>query len=256
MTQFFIFCVLYFLGGINLKQGGHCVPEAIDQSPVLIQESLFWEQKRHLIREYHIPAGGIICSPESPVEGLYYVKDGRVKVSMFMANGIEQTLGIIDVGGTFCEFAAVDGSPCSVLAVATLDSEIWVVPRAVMQEALCNDPALAWLVMQSMARKQRVNLRHLEALVSMNAFQRVALTLTQLAAVYGRPVGDNPSWAVRITRDELAKLTGTSSVTVSRVITRLVNLGLLIKHKWEFVIPDLDRLREIISTPDFAQREA
>ena len=62
-------------------------------------------------------------------EGLYFVREGSVKIYKLSSEGREQILSYVRHGGSFNEVAVFDGGPNPANAAAIEPSKLWIMPQ-------------------------------------------------------------------------------------------------------------------------------
>jgi phosphoribosyl 1,2-cyclic phosphodiesterase/CRP-like cAMP-binding protein len=98
--------------------------------------------------------GEIIFKEGEPAGGLYFVRSGRVRLSV-RHNRREVVLGTAGAGDTVGELAAVDGGPRTATARAIAATTADYVPREAVTASLAAAPAAATHLIQVMARRLR-----------------------------------------------------------------------------------------------------
>jgi CRP-like cAMP-binding protein len=87
--------------------------------------------------------GQVVFSADDPGDTLIIVVSGRVKVVVRSADGSKLTLRIIQPGGVFGELSVADGGSRSADAETLEESELLIIPRAVIQDACSCVPSVA-----------------------------------------------------------------------------------------------------------------
>ena len=80
--------------------------------------------------------------------------------------------------------------------------------------------------------------------------ERLAHTLLRLARQCGRPTPEGVLITQRLTRQELADLTGTTLYTVSRTLTKWESMGLLESRKRLLLLRSLQKLQDVGGSED------
>jgi len=177
----------------------------------------------------------------------YFLTAGRVRIYIARSDGSEKTVAIMEPGTAFGESACYDELPHFASAVALRPCEVYQFHRDTALQAMSKDPLLLRAVLQAQIRKQRLLSMQVEDMTFLKVRVRVAHTLGRLANEYGEPEPDGRGRRLtfRLTQEELASILGTSRVTISREISALVRQGILAKDKWDLIVLDEDRLRQI-----------
>jgi phosphoribosyl 1,2-cyclic phosphodiesterase/CRP-like cAMP-binding protein len=111
--------------------------------------------------------GEILFKEGDPAGGLYFVRTGRVRLSV-RENGRELILGTAKAGDTLGELAALDGGPRTATARAVCATAADYIPREVFASSLASAPAAAGRLLRLMAKRLRQTDRHVGELTSVH----------------------------------------------------------------------------------------
>src|SRR5215203_6821671 len=87
--------------------------------------------------------GEFIYMPGDAADFVYFLKQGRIKLSVLSESGKEIAIDIIEPGEIFGEFALVDEAPRSNMAQALDDVLVWVFSKHEFTRLLTSQPKLA-----------------------------------------------------------------------------------------------------------------
>ncbi len=178
----------------------------------------------------------------------FVIRSGQVKISRISQQGEEVILAILGPGQFFGEVSIIDGGPRSATVTSLDDVELLSISRERFQYFLSEYPQLALALLREMASRFRKSDAQIKSLSLMDARERVANTLFQLALEIGleRKEREYVIEDLPLQRD-LANIAGTSRETVSRIITRFQEEGLVQREGNRLVIPDVFRLERIFN---------
>jgi CRP-like cAMP-binding protein len=196
--------------------------------------------ERTVMRTY--ARGKVIAQPDDPPETIYLIKEGRVKLCRYSATGREQILAILDRGDIFGERALV-GVRAAVHCEAFEDTLICVLRRRDLEDLMASKPELALRVMKVLAERLRQAEDAIENLAFRDVPGRLAALLVRLAEVYGEPHGGGRRVALRFTHQDLASMIGATRETVTSVLNRFRDDGLIAIEERHIIITDPERLR-------------
>ncbi len=211
------------------------IPYFEDLDPGVVQE-LAQAATRH-----HYGADSMIFNEGEPSTGLYLIEAGTVKISRFSKEGREHILHLLNRGDTFNDVAALDGGPNPATATAFTDTTVWHLDRRSLQDMVDRHPALAWALIESMARRARYLLSLVEDLSMRNVRGRLARLLLEQASQYATDQVPR-----LLTQEEMASRLGTVREVVGRALRGLAADGLI----------EFDRHRIVILDPVGLQQEA
>jgi CRP/FNR family cyclic AMP-dependent transcriptional regulator len=187
--------------------------------------------------------GQTLFSQGEPVQHVYVVEEGRVRLVLLSAAGHEKHMAIVGSQGMVGECSAFLDGRHSVSAIASSDVVARQVDRRQLQLAMERDAGCLRQVLWLLNVKLRV-LAHQNLLLShAPAAQRVVHHLVQLADTYGDVHGAEVDIRISFTHQEMANITGLSRVMTSNVLTLLQDHGLIEMSKSHCIVRDLEGLR-------------
>jgi CRP-like cAMP-binding protein len=191
-----------------------------------------------------LPAERVIYRQGQQAEHLHLLLMGRVRISAVTPDGDEIVLALIEPPASFGEAACLDRLPQYATAVTSTECEVVSFPRQTALRLMQEDLPLLEEVLAGLTRKQRLHAGQLQAVSNQSAPGRIALLLAHLVADYGVARADG-AWEIslHLSHEELARMSGTTRVTVTRQLGRLAGDGVLVKEGRRLVVVDLDRLR-------------
>ncbi len=198
-------------------------------------------QITRLLRERNYKKNDIIFFEEDTGRYMYFVKEGRVKVSRLLPNGKEMILAFHESGEYFGEMALIDGgtSPASVTAVGP--TTIYVL-NAKDFAALLERPGTNGVILRTLCQRCREAWSQIEVLTFHNADARIRMAFYNLAQKSGVRKDSGIEIPMKLTHKEISDIVGISRETATRVLNHLQNQDLIKVETRRFVIRDPDRL--------------
>ena len=184
----------------------------------------------------------VIMHQGDPGDSLHVVANGAVKIVLPSPEGEEAIIATLRPGDFFGELALLDGAPRSATVTALEPSETLVLPRPVFLELLDSVPGLRNALLFGLAHELRRLTGHVEELHFLDLAGRLAMRLTRLAQeaqpdAHGKIRLDWP-----YTQSDLAAMIGGTRQSVNRLLSELVDEGLIEIHPDVLVISNLDEL--------------
>jgi CRP/FNR family transcriptional regulator, cyclic AMP receptor protein len=190
--------------------------------------------------------GQMIFLEGEPCAGLFVVAEGEVKIFKVSAQGREQVLHTLGPGDTFNDVAVLDGGPNPASAGAIGPVVALVIARAEMQRLAQAYPALAWALIESIARRARHLVEMVEDLALRSVRARLAkLLLAEAERTQGQAAIDRGQM---VTQTEMAARLGTVREMVGRALRELADEGLIALDRQRIVINDREGLTEVAET--------
>lgn len=157
-----------------------------------------------------------------PLENVYFINDGKVKIYKSDANGREQIVAILKKGEMFPHvgFFRKGGYPgySEVLEAASLV----VVPISQFEKVLVENPHLSIKVFKVLGEKIVDLQERLEAQILNNTYEQIIKLLIRLGELHGEKQEDGTIVLKSdFTNKDLANMIGTTRETVSRTLTKL-----------------------------------
>ena len=191
------------------------------------------------------PAGEIIYSPHQPLEALFILKKGRIRIFRVSADGRALTTAIITPGTIFGEMVIVGQQMHDSFAEAMDDVVVCVMTKDDVQRLLLGDQRIAARISETLGRR----LAEVEQRLSDAVFKSVPERLGSSLTVMGSPRPLGRGLQVQITHEQLAALVGTTRETATRILGEFAEQGLISLGRGRITIIDLPGLESIGRTP-------
>jgi CRP/FNR family transcriptional regulator, cyclic AMP receptor protein len=178
-----------------------------------------------------------------PLENVYFINDGKVKIYKSDANGREQIVAILKKGEMFPHvgFFRKGGYPgySEVLEPASLV----VVPISQFEKVLVENPHLSIKVFKVLGEKIVDLQERLESQILNNTYEQIIKLLIRLGELHGEKQEDGTIvLKTDFTNKDLANMIGTTRETVSRTLTKLKKDELITSDSQGNLILDPDVL--------------
>ncbi len=183
----------------------------------------------------------VIFHQGDPGDALHVVAAGAVKIVLPSAEGEEAIIATLRPGDFFGELAILDGAPRSATAVALETCETLELPRAIFHEQLDRDPRLRDALLMGLTHELRRLTGHVEELHFLDLAGRLAMRLFRLARE-----ADKDGVEVRLdwpyTQSDLASMIGGTRQSVNKLLSGLVDDGLVRIERDMLIVTDVDEL--------------
>jgi CRP/FNR family transcriptional regulator len=123
--------------------------------------------------------------------------------------------------------ALLTGEPRSASAEAMQSTEVLVLQRQAFRDFLLSNPQAAVHTIEMLSRRLRHTTESLEALVSLNASERVARQLLALLERYGVEQEDGVLIDLDLSQEAIASLVGTTRESANRALSSLRSQGIV-----------------------------
>ncbi len=193
-------------------------------------------------RPITLPAGQVLFRRGTPSTGFYVVRDGRMQLSVSNSEGMVKVLEIISPGGAFGHAVMFLRDPYPVDATALVDTRLVFVPAGAVDTILDGDPAMARLMLASMAKRLQSKVQDIAMLSLQSATQRIIAYM--LGAMRDDAAHSGPSTTLELPalKQVLASRLGMTPETFSRAMRALAGEGLIAVDGSTVRIPDIGAL--------------
>lgn len=202
-----------------------------------------WLHATHLGRRIRRTKGTVLYEQGEISSRFWFVLTGQVKVSMLRPSGEEIILEIMGRGALCGEGAAFDGIPRFSTGTVWRDAELIEFDATRLRDAFRDNPELALSLLRITSLKQRVLAVRLERAYTPSPEGRIGEFLLRLGELYAKPTGEGKLIQVYLTHEQIAAITGTSRVTVTRALNRLKKAGAIGVRDGLIHVLDADALR-------------
>lgn len=194
---------------------------------------------RTMMRE--VQRGRVILQPDEQPEMVYVIKKGRVKVSRYSPDGKEQILTLLEPGEVFGEFAFGHATE-PVHVEAFEDTLICGMRRGDFLALIRRQPELMMQVIKVLAERLRAAEDEIADLAFRDVPGRLASLLLRLAQAYGHQSPAGQRLALRLTHQDMAAMIAATRETVTVVLSRFREDGLIAFDQRHIIIRDRDGL--------------
>jgi len=202
-----------------------------------ILESLAQRLRRRRFRRNEV-----IFHQGDPGDALHIVAAGAVKILLPSAEGDEAIIATLRPGDFFGELALLDGASRSATAAALDQADTLVLPRPVFIELLDTLPGLRDALLAGLAHELRRLTGHVEELHFLDLAGRLAMRLSRLASESAPGATGEITLDWPYTQSDLAAMIGGTRQSVNRLLSELVDDGLIRIEPDALFITDADEL--------------
>ena len=169
----------------------------------------------------------VIYLQGDPANHVYFLKEGRVKISIFSSEGREVTLAILERGEIFGEVSLSDISKSDTQTQALQDTTICAIQRDDFLSVLKRNIDLSLKVTKFIGFRKHQIERKLQDLVFKDVPTRLALLLLSLSDQYGEKTLEGIKLNIILSHQELASLIGSTRETVSAFLSQWKKEGMV-----------------------------
>ena len=190
-------------------------------------------------------AGQVILREGEPVERLYCLLDGAVKMCRQISTGEQQIISLVCPGEVIGLRALMYHRVFTSSAVAVQTSRGMYLSAGSLQTVLQENPTLSLNILKFLCLEMDAVENQIAGLTRKNSPQRIAEALLLLQDKFG--TDERGYLRIQLSRKDLANLTHTTIGTLSRVLAQLRREGILSGTR-HIRICDAGRLRTLATT--------
>ena len=204
-----------------------------------------WDDVAPLLNGYCYPRDAYLFFEGDPPDILYVIWMGRVKLLRHSVDGRDVVLDVLGPGRLLGEVAVFEGAPYSQTGQTMEDVAVISIARNDYLYLLQRYPVLALAVINELGRRLRVANDLVHSLAVDRVERRIARALLRLATYNGTPTKDGLMIQMRLTRQDLADMTGTTVETAIRVMSRFRKQGWITTQRGRVVIKQPEQLETV-----------
>jgi CRP-like cAMP-binding protein len=187
----------------------------------------------------------VVYLPGDRAQGVFFLAQGRVKVSKVTRDGKELTLAYRTAGEFFGEPCLLEGGPREEMAEAMESTLAVEVEREVLDEVLrSNGPTSYRFTRALIARRQELEAR-VEQLIFKDVGAKLAELLLELGQQHGIQDDRGVVVGLKITHQEMANLIGSTRETVSLTLSQFKRKGLIQTEGRKVILADREGLKAL-----------
>jgi len=217
-----------------------CLPAGLCAEDLERVENMVYARRR-------VKRGEALFNVGAQFSAVYAIRSGFFKASVLDGDGREQVTGFF-MGGELIGLDGLGSDAYNATAVALEDSEVCVLPYALIEEMSREVPALQRHLHAVLAREIVRDHGVMLLLGSMRAEERLATFLLNLSRRFVRRGYSASDFHLRMTREELGSYLGLKLETVSRLFSQFQSEHLIEVQQKHVRILDVPGLERVLGT--------
>jgi CRP-like cAMP-binding protein len=188
-----------------------------------------------------------IFSEGDQPEWFYIVAKGKIKITKLSHEGKEIILEIISPTDIFGGVAVLRNFPYPANAVAMEDSEVVKISRKNLMRLVDRFPNLMYCIALQLGDRMKSSYDSLKNIALERVEARIAALLLKLANKVGIETKEGLQIDMRLTKQDVADMVGTTVETSIRTFSKFKKQGLVADKAGKIVITDREGLAELSS---------
>lgn len=222
--------------------GQFCLPVGISASDIAKIDTLVKDR-------VHLQKGEALYRYGDPLNAVFSVRFGTLKTEYGLEDGRQQVIGF-HLPGDILGLDGIGDGHYQSEAIALEESEVCIIRYAAFEDLARQIPVLQQQFHRILSRELTQDQRHLLSLGSLRAEERLAAFLLNLSQrLAARGYQDN-QFDLRMSRVEIGSYLGIQIETVSRMLSRFAESGLIQIKQRHIKLIDMDGLYELAGVPN------
>lgn len=194
------------------------------------------------------------CSPKSYIlleeeetDTVFIISKGTVQVTKTLEDGKEVILAYLEEGDFFGELAAFDGHPRSANVKAQEECELIVISQPNFIDLIHKNSKISLGLLKELSSRIRHLDQQILSLSLLDSKYRIAKIILEISNRVGVIKKGLITLGKFPTHQEIAKMTGNSRETVTRVIKSFKDMGFLYSKGRTIYIPDIKKIQNFLA---------
>jgi CRP/FNR family transcriptional regulator len=200
----------------------------------------------YLVRESFKKKDVIFSEGDTP-EWFYIVTEGKVKVTKLSQEGKEIILEVISPDEIFGGVAVLKGFPYPANALAMEDAEVIKISRRNLMRLVDRFPNFMYFIAMNLGDRMKSSYDTLKNIALERVEARIAALLLKLADKVGVKTEEGLLIDMRLTKQDVADMVGTTVETSIRTFSKFKKQKLLTESEGKIVIMDAEGLASLSS---------
>ncbi len=187
----------------------------------------------------------VVYLPGDPGQSVFFVVQGRVKISKVSRDGKELTLAYCAAGEIFGELVLAGGQPREEMAETMENALLIEIDRELFESVLQRQGMVGFRLTTILAQRRRKIENKVEALIFKDVTSKLADLLLHLGGEFGIAERRGTLVDHKITHQEMANLIGSTRETVSLTLSQFKRKGLIDTDGRKVILTNHDGLRAL-----------
>jgi CRP-like cAMP-binding protein len=227
----------------------------VDKLTMLSQINLFEElpmEELQIIDEMSemkpVKKGRLIQSPAQPLQSLFLLKKGQVRLYRMNESGKEFTVDILVDGNVFGETADIQLTDEDIYVQAMTDSYLCVLNKKEFESFIEKKPKIALKLIHILSLRLRDMYAMSEKIALMDVKSRILYLLLKLSERCGQQKNEWHKLNIKLTHLDIAHMVGSTRETVSGIMSSLQKQG-IVKKRFRSLVIHPKKIQHFLDTP-------
>jgi CRP/FNR family transcriptional regulator len=193
--------------------------------------------------------GEVVFYADDTPTGLFCIRKGTVKLYKVGSDGREQIIRLAKEGDILGYRSLISGDRYLKYAMPIEDAEICHIPKSTFFSLTTKSVNLSGEIMKLLADELRLAQEKMVEMARKSVRERLAETLLILKETHGVEA-DGTTLGIKMTREDLANMVGSAPESVSRMLSKMKDDGIIVLRGRKIAITNHKALVEAANTED------
>lgn len=160
-------------------------------------------------------------------EGIYCINSGKIKLSQASSDGKETIVRIASAGDVLGHRSLFSNENYTATASALEEATVCFIDKDSIYRLIKEEPKISLALIQKLSTEMGASQNRQTSLAQRSVKERFAELLLTLNKTYGRDEKEGRLVDIKLTREEMASMIGSTNETTTRLITEFKERGLI-----------------------------
>lgn len=176
-----------------------------------------------------VKKGTIILSPDKPIEALFFLKEGQVRLFRMNHHGKQFTVDVLTSGNIFGETSTLSLTDDQIYAEAMTDTYLCIIGRTDFEGFIERNPKIALKFINILSNRLKEVYSLSEKIALSDVKYRLIYLLLKLSEKNGKRINEWQTINMKLTHADIANMIGSTRETTSAILSQLKKDGLIKK---------------------------
>lgn len=176
-----------------------------------------------------VKKGTLILSPDKPLEALFFLKQGQVRLYRINQNGKQFTVDILVDGNIFGETSTLTLTDDQIFAEAMTDSYLCILSKTDFEQFIERNPKIALKFIHILSTRLKEIYSMSEKIALGDVKNRILYLLMKLSEKTGQRKKEWQTIDMKVTHQDIANMIGSTRETTSAIMSQLKKEGYIKK---------------------------
>ncbi|KMT22365.1 Crp/Fnr family transcriptional regulator [Clostridium cylindrosporum] len=179
-------------------------------------------------------------------KGVFFIKEGKVKIYKSSLDGKEHILHILESGEVFAEVCILNGIPYPASAKAIENSEVYIIENSKLEKLISENGDIAIELIKLMSNRLVMISKQVETIALKDSLGKVSSLIIRMLTEKGQEIKDGSILNIDISRQDMANMVSLTRESFTRTLSKLKDTNIIDINKDEIIIKDIKGLIEYI----------